>query len=72
MLVVLLTSALISALLIIISIMKGWFIFPIIWIGSVMMLVGLGWLAVMLIKPRYPEWWEQNIAGVDKRFIEIK
>ena len=62
MLFVLVISAFIFALILLIAIIKGWFLFPAIWLSCICLSVFIGWFAVAFIKPRYPEWWERNIA----------
>ena len=71
MLVVFLISLLISLILLVVSIIKGWVFLPIIWIGCSVTIIFLGWFAVAILKPRFPEWWERNIAGVDHNSIEL-
>jgi hypothetical protein len=65
MLPTLLISAILFALVLFIIVAKGWLSLLGLWLGCICMLVFLGWLAVLLIKPRYPDWWERHIVSQD-------
>ncbi|MDX1521360.1 MAG: hypothetical protein R3264_07020 [Anaerolineae bacterium] len=64
MLTVLFICVFVLTFFILVSIAMGWVLLPIIWIGFAFLLVAIGWLATIYIKPRYPEWWDRNIAHV--------
>ena len=71
MLLILLITLVISILIIVVALIKGWLFLPIIWLGCSLMLVFMSWGAIVFIKPRFPDWWERNIAGgIDNNFIE--
>lgn len=55
-------GTLVTIILITILIIKGYFFLLATWLGAVYGLALLGWLATIIIKPRYPKWWERNIA----------
>ncbi len=65
-------SALITILLIMFLILKGYYLTLTLWLGGVFGLLVLGWGATIFIKPRYPEWWERHIAvTIDRDLMRI-
>lgn len=65
MLLILLISAILFTLVIFVTVVEGWLSLLGIWLGCIFLLVALGWLVVIVVKPRYPEWWERHIASTD-------
>jgi hypothetical protein len=63
MLLILIIGALVIGFVIVISIINGSFLIPVLWLGCICSSLIIGWVAIVFIKPRYPEWWERNIAG---------
>ncbi len=39
-----------------------------VWFGGASLLMVFAWLAAALIKPRFPDWWEQVVACEIKDF----
>lgn len=65
-------SAIISILIIVALIHNGYYTFLAMWIGFVVIFIVFSWLAVIIIKPRYPRWWKRHIAAeVSNDFIKI-
>ena len=63
MVLVLLISAILFTIVLLAALLNGWFSLIGIWICGTLILIALGYIAVLVIKPRFPEWWKQNIAS---------
>ena len=65
-------GALMTTLLTLFLVVKGYYFILIAWLGSVFGLTLFGWLATIFIKPRYPEWWERHIAvNIDRDMLRL-
>ena len=45
--------------------MIWWIKFAVIWFSIDIVIIAIGWYALAVIKPRYPEWWRRVIADYD-------
>lgn len=65
-------SALMTLLVATYLIACGYFWALAVWLGSAYGLALFGWWATLVIRPRYPVWWERHIAmSIDKDLMVL-
>jgi hypothetical protein len=43
----------------------------VLWLSFDIVMVSTSWYIKSIIEPRWPEWWERAIVGVEPRFEEV-